>query len=221
MVDKAEIINKRYKEQAIKWSDGKQSTMTDLIIRQKELEILEKFFRYFVRSQKSKIRILDIGCGNGYALFELSKKFIDIEFTGIDISKELLEIAINRKLKNCEFKLNDCISIKSVDNYYDYIFTERCLINLVSWKDQKIALDEIHRILKPKGYYLMIECFTDGLINNNLARSECGLSNIPSAKFNEYFEKDIFLDYIKYKFHIVESQIQNNYFSCRWSRLSC
>ena len=33
---------------------------------------------------------------------------------------------------------------------------------------------EIARILKPGGHYLMIECFNDGLANNNRAREELG-----------------------------------------------
>ena len=37
----------------------------------------------------------------------------------------------------------------------------------------------------------MIECFTDGLDNNNKARRECGLDNVPQAHHNLYVDKKV------------------------------
>jgi ubiquinone/menaquinone biosynthesis C-methylase UbiE len=72
------------------------------------------------------------------------------------------------------------------------VYTERCLINILDWEGQSQALREIARVLKPGGSYLMIECFTDGLANNNKARAECGLQPIDAAYHNLYFDPEKF-----------------------------
>lgn len=61
----------------------------------------------------------------------------------------------------------------------------------------------------------MIECFTDGLLNNNKARKECGLSELKEAYHNKYFDKDLFLQAISKIFTVVEpaqfSRKENGY----------
>ena len=62
----------------------------------------------------------------------------------------------------------------------------------------------IARVLKSGGDYLMIECFTDGLANNNKARADCGLPPIPEAHHNKYFDKDSLFNAIRNIFHVVD-----------------
>ena len=40
-----------------------------------------------------KIKILDLGCGPGELISELTNKFKNIEITGIDFSEKMLEIS--------------------------------------------------------------------------------------------------------------------------------
>lgn len=211
------LIKRHYEEEAKKWRGLPQSTMEDLIIRKKEWEVIESVCNYFIASIP---KILDVGCGNGYTLSRLSNQFKHYRFIGMDASEELLKIAVNRKLNNCTFKIGDCRLIHEQDNSIDLTFTERCLINLVSWEDQKFALNEIHRILKPKGKYLMIECFDDGLRNNNLARKQCGLPELHESKYNTYINKEEFLNFINDKFKVVGENypffISTNYFSSHY-----
>lgn len=217
-MEKIELISQHYENEAKKWGDSPQSTMENLIVRQMEIKVIDKFCRFLYNGEyENKLKILDIGCGNGYTLSKLSEKFISYNFTGLDVSGELLKIATSRNLKNCRFEIMDCRLIHEQRDSVDFAFTERCLINLVSWEDQKFALKEIHRILKSKGYYLMIECFTDGLYSNNKARVECGLPELKESKYNTYIDKEKFLEYIKGRFKIYNlPDIPPNYFSSHY-----
>ena len=193
------IGKKYYKEQALKWGDSASFAMEDEIVKDREVELISNFINIL---KGENLRTADIGCGNGYALNILSTKFPNNIYTGTDISQELLNIAEDRKLANCDFYKDDIRSSTSIDCYYDAVYTERCLINIPTWEEQKKALNEIHRILKPGGHYLMIECFTDGLANNNKARVECGLPALKEVPFNKFFDKELFFEAVEDKFDI-------------------
>jgi len=200
-LEKYDIVRKHYKEEAEKWGDSSYSTMDDEIIRSRETELILKFLGIF---KGQSLKIADIGCGNGYTLGFLATQFPSNNYWGIDNSAELLAIAEDRKLANCEFVEGNACRLNFNNEFFDVTYTQRCLINILDWEEQETALAEIHRILKPKGYYLMIECFTDGLMNNNKARSECGLTELREAYHNKYFDKQLFNEAVGRRFTIIE-----------------
>jgi len=132
---------------------------------------------------------LDIGCGNGYTAENLCMNTSD-HLTGLDLSEEMLNVARARNLSNCVFVRGDARCLPFEDDTFDYVYTERSLINILDAQEQINAIREIARVLKPTCDYLMIECFTDGLANNNKARADCGLDPISEAHHNKYFDKD-------------------------------
>src|SRR5437660_3719880 len=132
-------------------------------------------------AENTNLRVLDLGCGNGYALSVLAQAQPALRYCGVDFSEELLAIAKSRALSGCEFKEADARSLPFVDSSFDLVYTERCLINILDWEGQRQAFREINRVLETGGHYLMIECFDDGLENNNRARKECGLDEIQLA----------------------------------------
>jgi len=208
MYDK-EVIREHYKKQAEEFGDSPKSTMEEQVIRDKEMVVIKKTLvsQIIVGSAN---RVLDLGCGNGYALSELRKMFTDTgNWIGVDFTQEFVDIANKRNLNKCEFLQGDATNLEFKDNHFDFIYTERCLINIMSWEDQKKALDEIHRVLKPGGKFLMIECFTDGMDNNNKAREEMGLDHIGPAHHNFYFEKGKFFEHIASTFSDVDRTNEN------------
>jgi ubiquinone/menaquinone biosynthesis C-methylase UbiE len=187
-----EVIREHYRKVAEAHGDSPRSSMEDDTVREKELEWITGYFRHLQKTQAS-LRVLDLGCGNGYALGRLALEArAGDTFCGLDFSPELLEIARRRGLKNCVLDRGDARALQFGDNEFNFVYTERCLINILDWEGQAQALREIARVLKPGGSYLMIECFTDGLANNNKARAECGLKAIDAAYHNLYFEPEKF-----------------------------
>lgn len=188
--DRDSLIRKHYRLQAQKDGNSPLSTIGERVVREKEFNLITSFINV-VSKQRSQheFRVLDVGCGNGYTLQRLTNTFDNILFFGLEITPELIQIAESRKMGRCQLSGGDIRHAPYDDTSFDVIFTERCLINILDQKEQLEGLHEIARMLKPTGFFLMIECFNDGLENNNRARREMGLEEITPAYHNLYFDK--------------------------------
>ncbi len=201
-------INAHYNEEVKEYGSSLKSTMPDIFVKNLEIEkILDSI--NLIKKDHSVGKILEIGCGNGYVLNTISKN-IEGEFLGVDINKKMIHVAKKRKKKKLDFKIDDITNSKLKLEKYDIIFTERCLINLMSWELQKKAINQIYKLLKKDGIFIMLEAFTDGLTDLNLARKSLGLKNIEPAWHNNYFEKKRFEKSIKSKFDFFKVNTKNN-----------
>ncbi len=64
--------------------------------------------------------VLDYGCGTGDFYRFLKRRGINVEYTGVDINKNFIELA-KQKYPECRFRVMD-ISEDILDGFYDYIF---------------------------------------------------------------------------------------------------
>lgn len=199
-----EVILEHYKVQAAKHKDSALSTMEDPITRQKEVDLIGNFFR-LPGIQKTAKDVLEIGCGNGYTLNLLQPQFRNYKFTGLDFSEDLLAIARERNLSGVSFIQGDARKLQFGDESFDVIYTERCIINLLTWEEQMLAVNEMHRLLRKGGHLLFMESFTEGYNNLNKARNELGLESIPMPHHNNYFDKNEFEPFIQSKFKILSA----------------
>ncbi|NMM46718.1 class I SAM-dependent methyltransferase [Rhodospirillaceae bacterium KN72] len=174
-----------YREQAAKHGDGGTSTIQDIRTRVLEIEALAAHL-------SDGEKVLEVGCGNGFVAEELVKLF-SIDLDAFDFSPDMIEIAQKRKIENAKghvsYAVNDVLKLDA-DGLYDTVLSERCIQNLVSWDDQKVALENIVRALKPGGQYVMLESFWTGLNNLNEARGELDLEEIPESWHNLFFDED-------------------------------
>lgn len=116
-------------------------------------DVIPKIKKYAVIFKKKKYsRILDLGCGTGRNTIYLAQQgFLvyasDISKTGVAITKKKAKAL---GLKNIKFKVADMKHTAYPDNYFDAII---CIFTLSHGllKENKAAVDEIYRILKPKG----------------------------------------------------------------------
>ncbi len=155
-------------------------------------KIAEKLFK---RNFKQG-RILDSGCGPGFTLMELAKKFASSEFYGIDLSDPLLEIA---NVKNQKEKLDnrvkflkaDVQNIPFPDNYFDFVIN----INMLHLVEEPVKmLNEIERILKPDGFFFItdlrnsilgfLEKEIKSVFTIELAKEIIAKSNLSKGKFS-------------------------------------
>ncbi|MGA9291659.1 MAG: class I SAM-dependent methyltransferase [Ignavibacteriaceae bacterium] len=104
-------------------------------------------------------KILDSGCGSGFTIIELAKKFPSSEFVGIDLSDPLLEIA-NDKIK-CEKLVNrikflkaDVQDVPFPNSYFDFIININ-MLHLI--KSPVKMLNEIERVLKSDGFFFITD----------------------------------------------------------------
>lgn len=162
--------------------------------------------------------VLDVGCGNGYSTFLFALKRPGGQFVGVDYSKAMIKEA-NHRLKRTPYppKLKfHCMDVRRMRRFHkkaDCIISERCLINLKSWKQQKLALLEMKKCLAPKGRIILVENFIDGLEKLNTLRSEFGLHDIKVRWHNRYLHISEFHEFCREHFYIMqEKNIGNLYY---------
>jgi len=206
-------IKQYYKEQAQKFGIDGRSTISDINTRNLEINALLKYI-------KGNKKVLEVGCGNGYtARVMIQKKKINL--TAIDFSEDLIKVAKKQPLNNIKgkvhFNVGDTTKLDFPKESFDVVFTERCLINLITRGNQKKALLEIHRVLKRGGIFIMLEDFTDGWKNMNEAREELGLKMIPQPAHNLFFDKEKLLRFTKNKFDFLKEDnfLSTYYFGSR------
>lgn len=97
-------------------------------------------------------RILDVGCGNGYVLIEIRKKYKHHgNLYGVDIAPGILKKAISSNIKTksrINFSQGDARDLKFSNNYFDIVILKHVLHNIPNYHK---AINECRRVLKPGG----------------------------------------------------------------------
>ena len=104
---------------------------------------------------KSGSKVLDIGCGKGYLLYEMKLLIPDLEITGVDSSDYGLENAKD-EIRPFIYKHKAEVKLLYEDKEFDLVISLGTFHNL-RLLELKIALSEMERVGK-KGY-LMLESY--------------------------------------------------------------
>ena len=100
-------------------------------------------------------KILDVGCGKGFLLYDFTKVVPGLELHGIDISEYAIQNA-KEEIKDC-LQVGNATSLPFPDNYFDFVFSITTLHNLHCYDLDK-ALREIERVGK-KSKYICVESY--------------------------------------------------------------
>lgn len=162
---------------------GAAAGSNDVIAKQIEIEALSRY-------AKDGSKVLDFGCGNGITALELAKRY-RIEIRGIDYAKEMIDSAneLARQsslLGAASFSVGDVETLRSISERFDLVYTERVLINLRDWEEQREAIEILVGLLRPGGLYAMCENSEDGLQMINALRANVGLPPISAPWHNRY-----------------------------------
>ena len=100
-------------------------------------------------------RVLDVGCGSGWASRLLAGFAINGRVTGIDISDEMIRLAreSSRSFPQCDFEIASAEQLPFKDNEFTHAFS---MESLYYYRDIPKALKEIHRVLKPGGVFVAV-----------------------------------------------------------------
>jgi ubiquinone/menaquinone biosynthesis C-methylase UbiE len=106
-------------------------------------------------------RILDLGCGTGWASRRLAKLVPQGSVTGIDVADEMLRRAeqASAGIPNIRYALGSAENIPAPDNSLDKVLSVE---SFYYYSDQGRALDEIRRVLAPEGgIFILINFYKD------------------------------------------------------------
>ncbi|CEP12490.1 hypothetical protein [Parasitella parasitica] len=107
-------------------------------------------------NEKYSTRVLDVGCGPGAWILEMATNFPFTEFHGIDI-RTMFPTTI--KPPNAQFIQHDFLETKFpyADNSFEFICM-RLMISFITDAQLIHLLAEVHRVLKPEGYFEILDC---------------------------------------------------------------
>lgn len=159
-------------------------------------------------------RVLDIGCGNGYATVHYAQDVGHI--TGMDYVDSFVRWA-RRSLENfsnpefvvgdnIEFQVGDVTAIPGEDSMFDAVVGARVLINLTERELQKKAITEIARVLQPGGLYVCVEVTEQGHAEVNRYREMFGLESLERYWHNFYLDEPSFFGVMSEFFELSETR---------------
>ncbi len=105
----------------------------------------------------SNSKILDVGCGKGYLVYEMSKILKNKNIFGCDISRYAIKNS-KKEIKKNIFYHDARKNFKFKENHFDFVFSNTTLHNF-RLKECQNALKEIERIGVDK--YVCVESFTN------------------------------------------------------------
>lgn len=126
--------------------------------------VAKKLIKKFKLNSSSKI--LDVGCGKAFLIYEIKKLIPNIKICGFDISKHAMKSA-PRIIKKDIFIHRAEKKYPYTKNYFDLVISLGCLHNLNIYELKK-ALGEINRVGKNK--YIMVESYKN---NKQLFNLQC------------------------------------------------
>lgn len=108
-------------------------------------------------ANKEDAQVLDLGCGYGRLSGELLKRFSKIKTVGVDIAANYVDLYNRNLAPRGKAIKGDICCLPFKDGTFDMVFIVTTLMYLPDDRDQKKALAEIGRVLKPGGHFLVVE----------------------------------------------------------------
>ena len=178
------------------WSNRKSSSVNNLlattnsqIIKKIEISSIVECLKEYKPNFKS---LLEIGCGTGINLEQLSRKFSESKFYGFDFVPDMIYEAKKMNLHNIEFDVGNLREPKSwikSPKEFDVILSVRCLINLANETEQFYAIENLTKRLKKNGILILVENF------KNLRDSQNKLRKLVNKPPRELPNFNFFLKY--------------------------
>ncbi len=154
-----------------------------------------------IATETSPKTILEIGCGTGYNLKKLSKRFPDSKILGMDVSKDMLQIAEKKLGSNPNIQLIERPYVRESEvneNKPDVILFSY-MLTMVN-PDFSDMILQAYDDLKPGGYIAVVDFYNSKHswfrkhMKNHHVRMESHLNSI-----------------LEKKFEVVDSEVHNAY----------
>ena len=103
--------------------------------------------------------LLDVGCGTGFLIDQLAK-IKSASYYGVDIAEKMLAVAMSKNIKGASFTEGLADRLPFTDNSFDVV---TCIQSFHHYPDSDKAMQEVLRVLKPGGVYLLSDTGVGGI----------------------------------------------------------
>ena len=135
-------------------------------------------------------RVLDVGCGSGWATRLMAQRATAGRVVGIDISDEMIKLAANTSsaINNVEFRVASAENLPFADREFSHAFS---MESLYYYNNMLEALQEIRRVLSPGGLFV---CVVDLYLENRPSHQWVEQLKVPvqllgTAEYRALFER--------------------------------
>jgi protein-L-isoaspartate(D-aspartate) O-methyltransferase len=101
-------------------------------------------------------KILDVGCGKGYLMYEFTQVIPGVQVLGVDISEYAIDNA--KEEVKPSLRLGNAIALPFEDHSFDFVVSLGTLHNLYNYELRQ-ALQEIERVGKGNKKHIMVESY--------------------------------------------------------------
>lgn len=103
-------------------------------------------------------KVLDVGSGTGVLLHHLSEKYPDLQLSGVDPVKEMLDVAHQKFSSSVELCEGWATQLPFADHQFDIVVSCSVFHYI---RDPQTALNEIRRVLHPNGCLVITDWCND------------------------------------------------------------
>jgi ubiquinone/menaquinone biosynthesis C-methylase UbiE len=148
--DKAEIAENAIKFDREYWDGERHEGYGGYRYDGRWRSVAEDMIRHYGLGSRS--RILDVGCGKGFLLYEFTQLLPGCEVTGIDISRYAIEHA--KEEVRDRLQVGDAARLPFPDRHFDFVVSLTTLHNLYL-PDLWSGLTEIERVARGAKYVVV------------------------------------------------------------------
>ncbi len=143
----------------------------------------------FIKKYKlnNNSKILDVGCGKGFMIYDFKNKIPKAEIRGLDISRYAIK---NSKKEIKKFlDVGCCTKLPYKNNYFDLVISINTIHNLNKKRCGK-ALKEINRVSK-KNSFITVDAYKNLVEKKRMLKWNLTAKTIMSInKWKEFFKKN-------------------------------
>ncbi len=132
-----------------------QRNLQSISSRSKEDDSIYKIIQEIVSLKDSELKVLEIGCSNGYRLGWI-KEYLNLDVYGIDPSKVAIEEGV---LQGLNLTQGTADNLPYNDNFFDIVILGFCLY-LCDRKDLFKIAYEVDRVLKNQSYLIIFDFYS-------------------------------------------------------------
>jgi ubiquinone/menaquinone biosynthesis C-methylase UbiE len=140
-------------------------------------------------------RVLDVGCGSGWATRLMAEKARDSRVVGIDIADEMIRLARESSMSfsNIEFQVASAERLPFNDAEFTHAFS---MESLYYYADIPGALREIKRVLQPGGLFVtVVDLYQENLPSHQwVDQLRVLVQLLSSADYRSLFERAGFVN---------------------------